>query len=315
MGFSRIPVLLSSAYWSGTLAQVEEMAPWRSLATSLSDPALTSPDAQDPQRHNRKAAHSCIDPDAAKRLRDKKDEMASRLSRALQFRTISWDRSDPDPQHCFDPEPMLKLHQHLVQSFPNVHRNLKRTVINKYSLVYEWEGRSDSKSLKPVCFCGHLDVVPIAAPKKWRGKPFSGDVKDGEIWGRGAIDDKQAVLGMLEAVEDLLSQGYRPERSLFFCFGHDEEIGGSEGARHIANYLQSRQLQFDFLVDEGLFIIDGILPGPPLAIVCVAEKGAVTARLRAHVSGGHSSAPGKESAIGVVARAVSRLQARPLPNR
>ena len=100
----------------------------------------------------------------------------------------------------------------------------------------------------------HMDVVPVDK-LSWSVDPFAGIIKDGFVWGRGAIDDKQAVLGHLEAVEDLLASGVTPTRDLFIAFGHDEETSGEEGAREIARLLAAQGHRFEFLLDEGLFII------------------------------------------------------------
>jgi carboxypeptidase PM20D1 len=164
-----------------------------------------------------------------------------------------------------------------------------------------------------------MDVVP-AEPEtegKWEHDPFAGDVADGFIWGRGAIDNKSAVLGTLEAVEMLLDEGFRPARTIYLAYGHDEEVGGTHGARQTAAVLKSRGVELETVLDEGGVIGSGILPGiaEPIALVGVAEKGFVTIELSTRVAGGHSSLPPSQSAIGIVSAAVARLEANPMPAR
>jgi hypothetical protein len=122
-----------------------------------------------------------------------------------------------------------------------------------------------------------MDVVPVDpdTEDEWQQEPFGGRISDGYIWGRGAIDNKSTVLGTLEAVEMLLADGFRPTRTVYLAYGHDEEVGGTNGARAIAALLESRGVALDMVLDEGGVIGDGVLPGisAPVALVGIAEKG------------------------------------------
>jgi carboxypeptidase PM20D1 len=140
---------------------------------------------------------------------------------------------------------------------------------------------------------------------------------DGFIWGRGALDNKSAVLGTLEAVEMLLLEGFRPARTLYLAYGHDEEVGGAAGAGEIAQLLKARGVELEMVLDEGGVISDGILPGiaEPVALVGIAEKGFVTVELSAQAAGGHSSLPQGQSAIGILSAAVARLESSPMEAR
>jgi carboxypeptidase PM20D1 len=164
-----------------------------------------------------------------------------------------------------------------------------------------------------------MDVVPVepGTENRWTQDPFGGRIVEGFIWGRGAIDDKSAVLGALEAVEMLLADGFRPARTVYLAYGHDEEIGGIGGARQIAALLRRRGVKLEMVLDEGGVVGDGILPGvrEPIALVGVAEKGFLTIELTAHVDGGHSSLPPSQSAVGIVSAAVAQLEQNPMPAR
>ncbi len=234
-----------------------------------------------------------------------------RLAAALRLQTISYeDAAD------FRPEPFLALHRLLAESYPLVHAKLAREVVGKYSLLYTWRG-SDA-SLPPLLLTAHLDVVPVTPESlpSWGHPPFEGAVGEGFVWGRGALDDKGSLITMLEATEQLLAGGFAPRRTIYFAFGHDEEVGGNAGARAISELLASRGVRLWMSLDEGLAIVRGAggIQGA-VALVGVAEKGFLTLELTAHAVGGHSSTPPRETAIGHLARAIERLEANPLPAR
>lgn len=235
---------------------------------------------------------------------------AAHLAGALRFPTVSLASGGP-----IDTAAFLGLHAYLQESYPRVHATLKRELVNGLSLLYTWAG-TDS-TLPPAVLMGHLDVVPVPAPNlaEWTHTPFSGDVADGFIWGRGALDDKSTVLAVLEAVEGLLGTGFRPARTIYLTFGHDEEVGGRYGARLIVQELVARGVNPAMVLDEGGFMGAGLLPGlsQRAAVVGVAEKGYVSLRLTAAADGGHSSMPTDRTAVGALSRAVARLEADPFP--
>ena len=131
------------------------------------------------------------------------------------------------------------------------------------------------------------------------------------------MDDKASLLGILEAVEQLLAEGFQPQRTVYLAFGHDEEIGGNNGAAKIAEHLRMRGVQLEFVLDEGMNILNGIVPGisSPVALVGIAEKGYLSLRLSVETPGGHSSIPPSDTAIGMVSRALQQLETKPFPSR
>ena len=236
-------------------------------------------------------------------------ESAKRLGGALAIRTIS-QTDEPVAAAAFN-----AMHQYLENNYPLIHVNLEHEIVNKYSLLYTWKGRNSE--LEPILLMAHMDVVPLGngSEQQWVHQPFAGDVSDGYIWGRGALDMKQSLMGIMEAVEYLLQQNFKPERTVYLAFGHDEEIGGHQGAAKIAELLESRNIRLDFTLDEGSAIVQGILPGitTAVALVGMAEKGAVTLKLTASGPGGHGSMPPSNSAIAQLARAVDRLEKNQMP--
>ncbi len=165
----------------------------------------------------------------------------------------------------------------------------------------------------------HMDVVPVEPGTEgdWDQPPFSGEVVDGEIWGRGAMDDKAAVMAILESVEALLAAGFEPRRTVVIAFGHDEEIGGKNGAQAIAKTFAAEGLRFDVIVDEGGAVVQGSIPGvkQPVALVGIAEKGYASLELIATAQGGHSSMPAVGGAVARLGRAVRRLDEHQMAGR
>jgi carboxypeptidase PM20D1 len=239
-------------------------------------------------------------------------EAAARLAGSLRIRTVCHE----DPS-AFDAEAFRALHAYLHSAFPRVHSQLRRETVQEHSLLYTWEGTD--ASLRPILFAAHLDVVPVepGTEQKWQEDPFGGRIADALIWGRGAIDNKSGVVGTLEAVEMLLTEGFRPARTVHLAYGHDEEAGGAAGAQQIAALLKRRGVELEMVLDEGAVIGDGILPGisHPVALVGIAEKGFVSVELTARTAGGHSSLPPRSTAIGLLSAAVARLEESPMRAR
>ena len=210
------------------------------------------------------------------------------------------------------------LHAHLKARYPLVHATLGREVVGGHSLLFTWPG-SDAKA-KPIALLAHQDVVPVAPGTEtlWKKPPFAGVVEDGFVWGRGALDNKSNLITQLEAVEMLIKAGFKPQRTVHLVFGHDEEVGGRDGATQVVALLKQRGVQLDFVLDEGLAVTEGILPGvkAPLALIGLAEKGGMSLRLTATAAPGHSSMPptgAGASAIGRLAGALARLDQQPVP--
>jgi len=233
------------------------------------------------------------------------------LGAAIRFETVSY--ASPSD---FRAEPFLALHRFLEVTYPRTHAALTREVVAKYSLLYTWRGR-DPK-LPPLLLTAHLDVVPVPseALPDWDHPPFAGEVADGFVWGRGAIDNKGSLVALFEAVERLVASGFAPERTIYLAFGHDEEIGGDAGAAAIVESLRRRGVRLWMSLDEGLAVVSGTsgITGSA-ALVGIAEKGFLTLELTAREPGGHSSTPPRESAIGRLARAIQRLEENPFPSR
>ncbi|MEN8700154.1 M20 family peptidase [Bacillus infantis] len=232
------------------------------------------------------------------------DQAVGHLSEAVTYKTVSYqDRSK------FDWKEFDRFISFLEQSYPLVHEKLELEKINSYALVYRWKGNTGKN---PIGLTSHYDVVPVLSgtENNWEQGPFSGKVEGKKIWGRGTLDDKIGVISILEAVEHLLSEDYQPERDIYLMFGFDEEIGGDEGALAIAETMKDRGIEFEFVLDEGGAIVDGMVPGisQPVGVVGISEKGSATAVLSIEGSGGHSSQPKDHTNIGRISSAIAKLE-------
>ncbi len=283
------------------------------LVAALAIKAAVTPSRQLPARPDRAPA-----PTAAA----EQQAMAERLAMAVRIPTISLSPLKSDPAAIAQSRAAFDaLHAYLQSAFPAVHAVLSRETLGDpavpgAALLYTWEG--SDRSLPPYLLAAHQDVVPVEAGSegRWQHPPFSGQLADGFIWGRGTLDDKFNLIGLFEAVERLIKAGYKPRRTLYIGSGNDEEVGGS-GAQAIAARLQARGVRLEFALDEGMALVQGILPGikPPVALIGLAEKGSVTLEVAVNATGGHSSMPPLHTAAGLLAEALTRIEAHQLPAR
>lgn len=232
---------------------------------------------------------------------------ANHLAAAVRVKTISTpEETAPEIETLRD--------QVLPALYPKVHAAMTREVIG-HGVLYTWKGKNPSA--EPVVLIAHMDVVPVddGSLGAWTHPPFDGTVAEKFIWGRGTLDDKIGVIGLLEAAEALLKEGWAPERTIMLGFGSDEEIGGPHGAEKIAEALAARGVHARLLVDEGGAVTKGIVPNvaAPVAVIGIAEKGYLTVDLSIGGLGGHSSSPPHETAITILAGAVKRLFDTPMP--
>jgi len=236
--------------------------------------------------------------------------VAARLSAAVRHVTVSLDGQ---PQASA--EAIEAFQAQLRQDYPKLHAALKLERFGS-SLLYTWAG-SDPKA-QPILLMAHQDVVPIApgTEKDWTEPPFSGAIKDGYVWGRGSWDDKGNLISQMEAIELLVAGGYQPRRTVYLAYGADEEAGGT-GAMAIAAELKRRGVRLEFVLDEGLLITDGLVPGlkARAALIGVAEKGYLSLKLSVATAPGHSSMPPAkgQSAIALMAGAVRRVDEQQMP--
>lgn len=231
---------------------------------------------------------------------------AARLGELVRIPTVSPEPGE-DELDRFD-----ELAERLETFYPLVHAALERERLAGHSLLFRWRGVSAGR---PLVLLAHSDVVPVE-PGGWKGDPFSGETRDGAVWGRGALDDKGSLVVILEAVESLLREGWQPDQDVYLSFGHDEETA-SEGARSAVAALAERGVTPWLVVDEGGAVVEGVLVGVPgpTAVVGIAEKGVLDLEISTQDLGGHASTPSRGGATARLARAILRVEAAPFPVR
>lgn len=239
------------------------------------------------------------------------DEIAANLAEALRFRTITLQAGDPRPG---TEQPWLDLHDWLETTYPRVHAGMKREIVpGTLTLLYTWEG--SDQTLEPILLMAHQDVVPVnlGTEGDWTAPPFAGEIVEGYLYGRGTIDDKGSMVALMEAAEALIADEFSPKRTIYFLFGHDEEVSGS-GAETGVALLKSRGVTPLMALDEGFMVVDpSPLTGKTMGFIGVAEKGYITVQIVAEGTGGHSSSPPRNSAAVRLARAVAALDDNQMP--
>ncbi|MDR0347471.1 MAG: M20/M25/M40 family metallo-hydrolase [Coriobacteriales bacterium] len=258
-------------------------------------------------------------------------DVCERLSAAIRIPTLS--NADYE---ATDFAPFDEFKEFLVTSFPLFHERCELEVVNGYALVYRWPGTggavaagdgtgvstnapSSSTPLDSIALMAHYDVVPVeeGTTQDWQQPPFSGALVDGVIWGRGTLDIKSQVTAHMEAAENLMRSGFIPVRDIYFCYGHDEETGGRQGAEKIVARLKERGVRFAGVLDEGGVVVTGALAGVtvPVGLIGVAEKGISNYQFKVEGSGGHSSMPPKNTSLGLAAKLIALIERQPMPLR
>ena len=236
--------------------------------------------------------------------------VCSRLAQALSIATVDGPSHDATDWSAFD-----ELGEFFRRSFPYVFEAAEVEKVD-HSLMLTLHGRD--AGLDPVMFMGHMDVVPVVPGTEddWEHGAFDGHMDDTYVWGRGALDMKDQVMGVLEAVEYALRHGWEFRRTLMLCLGQDEETLQS-GARAMGRLLARRGVRLHFVVDEGDYLVTDLAhlgaPGRHCMTVGLAEKGYADVRLVVRSAGGHSSNPYGGTSLAQLAKAIDRVASSPWP--
>ena len=236
------------------------------------------------------------------------DPAVEKLQALVRIPTVS----DRDPARV-DTDAFDRLLEELRAQFPLLHEQLELTRIGSHGLLLHWFGRS---ATHPVVLMAHLDVVPVDESAPWQHPPFSAEIHDGAVWGRGTLDDKGCVAAICEAVERLLEAGHRPAQDVWLSFGCDEEVFGTS-AEAAVDELVRRGVRPWLVLDEGGAVAHEAFPGvtAPVAAIGVAEKGATSIELRVEGRGGHASTPARNGPTAQLAKAIVALDRSPMPAR
>jgi carboxypeptidase PM20D1 len=229
-----------------------------------------------------------------------------RLAALIRIPTVSHRDPSQTDSEAFD-----RLLETMREQWPLLH-GLDTIRVASHGLLVRWPGRSAERA---IVLMAHLDVVPVVA-EDWSRDPFGGEVVDGEIWGRGTLDDKGCVAAICEAVESLLADGFVPAQDVWLSFGCDEEVSGG-AAQAAVDQLRRRGVTPWFVLDEGGAIAHEAFAGvgAPVGVVGVTEKGVTSVTLTVTGDGGHASTPVRNAPTVRLAKALARLDDAPMHPR
>jgi Gly-Xaa carboxypeptidase len=222
-----------------------------------------------------------------------RNHSASVLSGAIQIDTVVYDIMP-------DYSKFENFHAYLKETFPNVYSKATIHKVNDYGLVFEFKGTNSE--LKPIMLTAHQDTVPIGDPSDWTEDPFGGRYDGEKVFGRGAMDCKNLLIGIMEAMELRIIDGKDTfKRGILLAFGFDEEKSGFDGAKHIGEFLVDYlgEDSVYFLMDEGMQMFTETM-GDYYGMVITGEKGYTDLSITINTSGGHSSNPRDHTSIGIM---------------
>lgn len=233
--------------------------------------------------------------------------IVERFREMIRHKTVSHlDRSKIDYKE------FEKFKEMLVRNYPRLHETCTREFHGDLGILYRWPGKNPGD---PVVLMSHYDVVPVDE-ESWTKPAFDALLENGMVWGRGTLDTKGTLLGVVEAVEKLIDDGFTPETDIYLSFAGDEEIDGNS-AKSNAEALKSRGIRPKLVLDEGGAIVENVFPGvdKPSALIGVGEKGYMDVVLEMSGKGGHSSAPPTRTLVGELSRAIVKLEKNPFKGR
>ena len=232
------------------------------------------------------------------------EKIIENLRTLVRFKTVSYRDSSLEDDAEFE-----ALLSELPKLYPNVYKTCTQTLMEDRGVLIHWKGKDDQK--EPAVMMAHYDVVPVNE-ERWDKPPFEAILEDGVIWGRGTLDTKVTVNGILSAADKLISEGFVPEGDIYFAFSGGEEVNG-QGAVNIVEYFQNNQIDLAFVVDEGGAVVENVFPGvnKPCGLIGIAEKGLLDLKYSSRSAGGHASAPKPNSPIVMLSKACLDLEKHP----
>ena len=235
------------------------------------------------------------------------DKAVADLSAMIRCKTVSDVNRENECEEEFD-----KFKALLPQIFPNIYASCEFESVGDRGLLYRYRGKSDKE---PTVLMAHYDVVSVNEDE-WERPPFLGEVENGVLWGRGAIDTKVTLNGAMQALESLIKEGFVPEHDIYLAFSGDEEING-HGAPMIVDLFEQRGITPGAVIDEGGAVVEGAFPGVkrPAAVIGIAEKGMLNAEFSFTGGGGHASAPKAHTPVGRLSAACVRVESNPFKLR
>ncbi|KTD37468.1 zinc metalloprotein [Legionella nautarum] len=242
-------------------------------------------------------------------LKIEEDSAIEHLCRVIQFETIS-----EQPLVNANPEAFKALHTYLFSTYPDLFKQVELKSFGEFALLLKWQG--EDSSMEPMLLIAHQDVVPvpISESDQWSFPPFSGQVDDGYIYGRGALDMKSSLVAILEALNHLMQDGFKPQRSIYIYLGDDEEVGGPT-AKKAAEWLEAEKVSLSYIIDEGGAILEKLIPKfeLPLCLIGIGQKGQLNIELSVKGDSGHSAKPPKHTPIDILGGAIAKIKEQEMP--